>query len=89
MKMGSPSPFLKYTRRVSSGDQDGAESPCPRNARALPPVNGMSHFGALESPACVNQISPPSPEKPMVLRMPGALKGGRSRVRLRKCPVPT
>src|SRR5262249_44487305 len=70
---GSPSPLLKYTSCLSSGDHEGAVAPrsmdvpeWPRNARGVPPVTGIFHFGALASPSpcSVNQTSPLSPEKP-------------------------
>src|SRR5438874_10590090 len=81
---------MKYTSRLSSGDQAGAVAPSPRNARAGPPVKEMSDFGALELlPPCVNQTSAPSPEKPRVLMIPGTLSAGRSLVRLEILPVPT
>ncbi len=89
IEIGSPLPLVKYARRLSSGDQEGAAAPWPMNACGVPPVSGMRHFGALESPPSANQISLPSPQKPKVLTCPGGLSGGMSWVRLRKLPVPT
>src|SRR4051812_37205798 len=83
---GSPSPLVKYTRRLPSGDHEGAVEPWPRNGRGGPPVSGMSDFGAPASPACVNQTSPPSPVKPNALRIVGTLSGGRFLVRFTGAP---